>query len=118
MLKKIRMQKEKRMGKKLTPKPNTAPSQPVFLFFLIINHYIRVKILTVKFSSVIAFFGLTFDILTISSLKVVRLQLYSGAKITVFPCMVEEAAYFLGRVAMRLYQLLIVDKSEVANRSW
>lgn len=67
------------------------------------------KILTVKFSSVKALFGISFDILTISSLKIVCLQLYSGAKNTVFSYMMEEAVSFLGRVAMRLYQLLFVD---------
>lgn len=93
----VRMQKEKRRGENLTPKPK-CPLQPVFL----INHYISVKILTEKWSSVIALFGLSLDILIISSLKTVCLQMYSGAKIAVFSHMMEEAVSFLGRVARRL----------------
>lgn len=44
------------------------------------------------------------------------LLLYSGAKIIVFSYMMEQAVSFFGRVAMKLYQLLFVDNSEVVKQ--
>lgn len=52
----------------------------------------------------------------IPSLKIVGLLFYSGAKITVFSYVMEQAVSFLGRVAMKLYQLLCVDNSEVVKQ--
>lgn len=75
MLNMIRMQKEKRRGENLIPKPN-CPPQPIFLIFFLINHCIPVKILTEKFSSVTALFELSFDILTIRSLNIVFVDVF------------------------------------------